>query len=199
MLLREKTYPDDVLIELIAQDNKEAFALIYDRYWKKLYTTAFRAIGEQQDAEDILQEVFLSLWNRRREIRLRGSLAAYLETSVRYKAINYIEKHITQRNFLALFADTAVQSAHLTPELTLRLKEMNVLIGKTVDAMPPKMQEVYQLSRQQQLSHKEIAELLNISAETVKKHIQHALKLIKEALACSAIPLWVLWECCRVL
>ena len=79
-----------------------------------------------------------------------------------------------------------------SPEIQLQLKEVKKTIHNTVAKMPPKMREVYRLSRQEHLSHKEIAEKLDISIETVKKHIQHALQLIKTSLGYTSLILCLL-------
>jgi RNA polymerase sigma-70 factor (family 1) len=177
------THTDDVLLTRMSNDDQEAFTLIYRRYWEELFVTAAKALRGQQEAEDVVQDVFLSIWNRRKELHIEGSLDAYLQVSVRYKAIHYIEKNITRRDYLALLTDVAVNNLPASIEIQLQLKEVQETIHNTVAQMPPKMQEVYRLSRQQHLTHKEIAKQLGISVETVKKHIQHAMQLIKTALA----------------
>lgn len=175
-------YSDEELLNLMKQDDEGAFSLLYRRYWERLFITAARVLRSRNDASDVVQDVFLSLWNRRRDLDIKGSIQAYLQISARYKAIQFIEKNIVRRDYLSLLTDIAVTSSGLSPELQMQFKELEQVIHNTVAAMPPKMQEVYLLSRQQQLSHKEIAEKLGISVETVKKHIQHALQLIKTAM-----------------
>jgi RNA polymerase sigma-70 factor (family 1) len=187
-------YTDDVLLSRMREDDSEAFTLIYRRYWEDLFVTAAKALRGKEEASDVLQDVFLSLWNRRKEITIEGSLAAYLQTSVRYKAIHYIEKNITRRDYLALLTDVAVSTLPASAEIQLQLKEVQQIIHAAVATMPERMREVYQLSRHEHLTHKEIAERLGISTETVKKHIQHALQLIKTALGYSAISIPLLLE-----
>jgi RNA polymerase sigma-70 factor (ECF subfamily) len=177
----EISQTDGVLLLQMAEEDEAAFTALYRRYWEQLFVTAAKVLRGKEEASDVVQDVFLSLWNRRRELVITGSVAAYLQTSVRYKAIHYIEKNIIRRDYLALLTDTAVNIMP-TPETQLQLKEVQAVIQNIVTQMPPKMREVYQLSRQQHLTHNEIAARLGISAETVKKHIQHALQLIKTAL-----------------
>jgi RNA polymerase sigma-70 factor (ECF subfamily) len=171
------------------QDDEGAFALIYRRYGERLYATASRVLRSSTDAADVVQDVFLALWNRRRELQITDSLEAYLQTSARYKAIQFIKKNIVRRDYLALLADVAVNTTAGSPELQVQFKEIQRVIHDTVAQMPPKMQEVYLLSRQEQLTHKEIADRLGISTETVKKHIQHALQLIRTAMGYASITL----------
>lgn len=174
---------DERLLQLMAEGDKEAFAILYKRHWEDLFITAARALRGKNEAADVVQDVFLSIWKRKNELNLQGSLSAYLHTSVRYKCIHYIEKNITQRDYLARLAEMSVTASAPNAEMNLQVQETLRSINKAVAKMPPKMQEVYMLSRQECLSYKEIADLLGISVETVKKHIQHALQLIRQDMA----------------
>ncbi len=170
---------DQELLQQMADDNRRAFTMLYRRYWEDLFITAAKALRGKGEAADVVQDVFLSLWNRRNELNIQGSLAAYLHTSVRYKCIHYIEKNITRRDYLLQLSEVEVSNSSENAEVNLQLKEMQQTVSNTVAKMPAKMQEVYKLSRQEHLSYKEISERMGISVETVKKHIQHALHLIR--------------------
>ena len=173
-------FTDEQLLQQMVEDDRQAFTMLYHRYWEDLFITAVKALRGKEAAADVVQDVFLSLWNRRNELNIQGLLAAYLHTGVRYKCIHYIEKNITRRDYLVQLAEVAVSSSSANAEINLELKEMQQTINKAVAKMSPKMQEVYKLSRQEHLSYKEISDYMNISVETVKKHIQHALQLIKK-------------------
>jgi RNA polymerase sigma-70 factor (family 1) len=191
----QSVHSDEVLLRLMSSDDQEAFTLLYRRYWEDLFVTAAKALRGKEEAADVVQDVFLSLWNRRHKLNIEGSLAPYLQTSIRYKAIHYIEKNITRRDYLTLLIDVAVNTLPPSAEIRLQLKEVELAIHSTVASMPQKMREVYRLSRQEYLSHKEIADKLGISVETVKKHIQHALQLIKSTLSYTSVsfPLLLLY------
>lgn len=173
---------NEQLLQQMATGDRQAFTELYKRYWEELFITAAKALRGKEEAADVVQDVFLSLWNRRNELKLLGSLAAYLHTSVRYKCIHYIEKNITRRDYLVQFTELIVSESPASAESNLQLKDVQQTIDKIVSGMPAKMQEVYKLSRHQQLSYKEIAEKMRVSVETVKKHIHHALHLIKKDL-----------------
>jgi RNA polymerase sigma-70 factor (ECF subfamily) len=175
-------YTDEELLQLISGDDQDAFTMIYDRYWQELFVTAVKALRSRQEAEDVLQDVFLSLWRRRKELIIEESLSAYLHTSIRYKAIHYIEKNIHRRDYLDVFMEVAIQTISPSADIQLQLKEVQEAIRETVAKMPPKMQEVYHLSRGEHLSHREIAEKMGISVKTVKKHSQRAVQVLKTAL-----------------
>ncbi|MBN8859859.1 MAG: RNA polymerase sigma-70 factor [Sphingobacteriales bacterium] len=175
-------YTDKELLERISENDSTAFTILYRRYWEEMFVVAVKALREKTNAADVIQDVFLSLWNRRHTLKIEGSLINYLHTAVRYKAIHHIEKNVTRRDYLAVLADVSVNWLPPNAEVDLQLEELQKALSSAVTKMPPKMQQVYILSRQQQLSHKEIAEQLSVSVETVKKHIQHALQLIKTAI-----------------
>ncbi|MEO8860300.1 MAG: RNA polymerase sigma-70 factor [Ginsengibacter sp.] len=173
---------DEQLLQQMAGGDRQAFTELYKRYWEDLFITSAKALRGKEAAADVVQDVFLSLWNRRNELKLQGSIAAYLHTSVRYKCIHYIEKNTTRRDYLVQLAEVAINNSSPNAEINLQLKEMQRTIKNSVAKMPPKMQEVYKLSRQEHLSYKEISDYMSISVETVKKHIQHALQLIRKDL-----------------
>lgn len=170
---------NNLLFKEMNDTNEELFTSVYRQYWEALFITAVKVLRDKEEAADIVQDVFLSFWKRRNELNIEGSLAAYLHTSVRYKCIQNIKKNITRRDYLQILSEA--ESGNFLPraESDLQLKELQQNINNTVANMPCKMQKVYNLSRNQHLSHKEIAGDMSISVETVKKHIQHAMNLIK--------------------
>lgn len=174
--------PDEMLLQQMAAGDKTAFTVLYRRYWEELFVIAVKVLGNKEEAADVVQDIFLSFWNRRDELTLQASLAAYLHTSVRYKCIHYMEKNNTRRDYLFLLASPDTNTSAASADTNLDLKEIHHIVGQAIAKMPPKMQEVYKLSREKHLSHKEIAEYLNVSSETVKKHIQHALHIIRQDL-----------------
>ncbi len=173
---------DQQLLQRMAEGDRCAFTMLYRRYWEDLFITAAKSLRGKEEAADVVQDVFLSLWNRRNDLNLRSSLAAYLHTGVRYNCIHYIEKNITRRDYLVQLAEVTISSSFPNAEINLQLNEMQQTVHRIVAKMPPKMQEVYKLSRQEHLSYKEIAENMSISVETVKKHIRNALHLIRKDL-----------------
>lgn len=163
----------------MTKGDEAAFSILYNRYWKELFMLATKMLRGEEEAADVLQDVFLTLWRRREQLAIEGSLAAYLHSSVRYKVRDYIAKHITRRDYLALLTDTAIHVLPASSEIRLELKEVQRRIYDTVAKMPARMREAYQLNREQHFSYKEIAEKMSISPETARKQVQNALELIK--------------------
>lgn len=170
------------LLTRIAEGDTDAFSQLYNRYWNELFSLAAKMLRGEEEAADVLQDVFYSLWQRRGDLVVQGSIAAYLHTSVRYKVRDYIAKNITRRDYLSLLTDTAVHILPPNSQLRLELKEAQQAIQSTVDRMPARMREAYTLRREQHLSYAEIAEKMGTSPETARKQVQHALNLIKNSL-----------------
>lgn len=164
----------------MARDDKDALGIIYERYWEPLYTSAYRIFKEKEACEDIVQDIFLKLWINRRKLIITTSLQAYLFTAVRYKVFQRIER---TRTHLQLFEniEQRLQNASDT-EVQLYQKELQAKVLRIVDYLPEKCQQIYRLSREEQLSHKEIAERLSITTKTVENQLTIALRRIRAGL-----------------
>lgn len=171
---------------MLKHGDEVAFTTLYDRYWADIYRNAMKLLGDANDAEDVVQELFESIWKRREVLQINGAMAAYLHTSARYISLHLIEKNVTK----AEYAD-ALQLAEIPlVESHMDAKTLESAIDKIIDTLPDKMKMVFLLSRREHLSHKEIAEQLQISEETVKKQVYNALKAIRQHLG--AVPLGML-------
>ena len=169
---------DEQLLHLLTKDDKQAFAEIYDRYWEQMSLYVLKITRSPEDACDIVQDVFVSIWKRRYELNISGSMKAYLLKSVRNLSIRYIERNINKQNFLNSLS-AYYQHKDIPVMNAFELQEFESRLAGVVARLPHKMQEVYVLSRHENLSHKEIAQRLGIAETTVKKQVSNALKLIR--------------------
>jgi len=172
---------DGELVTLLAEGNPDAFSAIYERYWERMVDYAVRLTRSEEEAADIVQEVFVSIWRRKANIAVDDTLAPYLLKSTRNLCLQYIERNFKKHAFLERF------SKHMSSSLSLLDDKIDVerLRGRieiVVDQLPSKMRTIYILSRAEQLSHKEIALRLGIAETTVKKQISNALKIISSSL-----------------
>lgn len=182
-------FSDKQLVTLLQAGDRKAYAEIYDRFQGVLYTYAYRMVHDEEEAADLVQEVLLYLWEKREAIQLTNSLANYLYAAVRYRFFNLLDKERVRQNYaesLAAFADRSVYQT----DFALREKELAALIEDAVQHLPPKMREVFEWSRKEQLSHREIADKLGITEKTVKNQINGALKILRKQLGNHAI--WLL-------
>ena len=185
-------HTDQILLRQLSQNDQAAFTAIYERYWKSLFREAMNVIRSQKEAEDCVQEVFVSLWNRRQALSIT-TLRAYLHTAVRYQCIDRIEKNMIRGGYLEDFT-TYLEANQTMPSIEEELyaRELAANIDQVMDKMPDKMREVFRLSRQEQLTHREIATRLQISEETVKKQIYLALKFLKSNLGNASLAMIII-------
>lgn len=178
-----KQLPDIALLELIqVADDRAAFDELYRRYWRKLYMAAYAKLQNDADAKDCLQDVFVALWHKRKEINIHSSADAYLYMALKYRVLNLIRSRSNYGRHLDLFAAIppgAMQAA----DDRLALQEIQQLIRTAIAEMPEKMREIYVLSRQQNLSIADMAQQLGLSIQTVKNQLSNALRRIKAKLS----------------
>lgn len=169
---------DIELIELLRKGDRLAFTAVYNRYNKLLYRFAFKRLGNKEEVNDLLHDLFLSLWAKHEELRLTFTLSTYLYKAVRNRIINIIaHKQITAR-YVESF-NNYVNTVYSTTDHLVRHNELSALIDKEIATLPKKMRQVFDLSRKTNYSRKEIADALGLSEQTVKSHMHHALKNLK--------------------
>lgn len=172
------SYNDDDLVSLLKEGDLEAFTAIHNRYYGILYRHAYSRIQEREEVKDILQEIFIYLWNNKEDLAFSSSLSAYLCTAVRNKILNIYKHEKVKSGYVESFQAFLENSAPL-PDEAIRTKQLVALVEKEVESLPPQMRLIFQMSRNGHLSHREIAEELNISPLTVKKQINGSLKILR--------------------
>jgi RNA polymerase sigma-70 factor (ECF subfamily) len=169
---------DSELLSAFKTGDQSAFKLLYERYWQLLYVSACKIIKDDDEAKDVVQEVFISLLGKAAQLDIQGSVANYLYTAVRYKVLDAISRQKVRADYAESITDFVTNQNYSTDRLVLE-KEITLEIEKEIQNLPEKMKEVFELSRKSNLSHKQIAEVLNISDKTVKKQISNAIKILK--------------------
>jgi RNA polymerase sigma-70 factor (family 1) len=184
---------DQQLLASLRSGDGAAFTEIYERYWSKLLVYTMRAIRRQPDAEDIVQELFVSIWRRRHELVIDSALSTYLYNSVRYLAIRHIEKNSTYADYLQRLALRITVGEGMVPGVEAEIfgRELEEQIDQLILQLPEKMQEVFILSRRHYLSYKEIADHLSISEETVRKQVYKSLQILRSRLG--PLPVGILF------
>jgi RNA polymerase sigma-70 factor (ECF subfamily) len=161
-------------------DDEQAFALLFHRYWEELYIAAGKRLGHAAGTKDIVQEIMASLWMKRHALSTSedGSLKAYLYTLLRYRIFDAIaqdrQKEISYNVFQQLLG---LQQSHVLEEVIS--KELFRVIYEEIEAMPPTMKKVMQLSERQGYSNPEIATQLELSEKTVRNLTSLALGRIR--------------------
>lgn len=177
-------YSDQQLVALMKAGEESAFNEIYSRYGMPLYHQANQMLRDTETAKDLVQELFITLWSNVDQIRADVNLAGYLYIAVRNRVFKLIEKGRVRNDYLNAIAKYASDVSTETMD-DLDEKELSLILQQEIDRLPPRMKEVFELSRKDNLSHREIADQLGISDKTVKKQINNVLKILRTKLGCS--------------
>ncbi len=172
------TLSDEALFELLKEGRKDAYEEIYHRFKGVLYAHAYRMLGDREEVRDLLQEVFVVLWSKREELFIKN-VSAYLYSSIRNRVIDRASRQRNRNKYLESISFYAEHHSYQVPDRILYEKELRTLIEAEVEALPERMRLVFQMSRKEHLSHKEIGEKLGISETTVRKQVNNALKILR--------------------
>lgn len=169
---------DSHLIAQIRQGNRLAFSALYLRYWEGLYRFAYGILKDEDQAKDILQDIFFALWRNRESLEIKA-VAAYLYRSVRYEVTRALRKGQLKGAHEEYLAGLPSPDSS---ETQIDLAELESQVKESLDRMPRKSREVFYLSRFEDLSNKEIAEKLCLSQRTVEWHISSALQHLRQSM-----------------
>lgn len=176
MQIYEK-HTDSQLTGLLKKGDREAFTAIYERFFAVLYIHAFNRLKDKDEAKDVVQNLFIKLWNKRDSVDF-SNLSNYLYTAVRNGVMNVVSHKAVESKYISTLPQSVVIADCITDH-RLRERQLADIIAKEIELLPPKMREVFQLSRFHNLSHKEIAEQLGISEQSVRSHVKNALKILR--------------------
>ncbi|WP_345954904.1 sigma-70 family RNA polymerase sigma factor [Mucilaginibacter sp. PAMB04168] len=168
---------DANLWNLVIDDDYRAFTVLFQRHWVRLYKTALNYIKDEQVCEELIHNLFLNLWNRKRYLNI-NNFSAYLKVSLRYHVYAQLKKQKTSPIELQEdLCDTVYELNAAYEKLCYR--DMEDELHKQMKTLPLRCQEIFKLSRTEQLSNTEIAVKLGISKRTVENQITVALKYIR--------------------
>jgi RNA polymerase sigma-70 factor (family 1) len=177
-MLAYSSLTDTQLVNLLKEGDDMAFTQIYERYWAILLRHARRMLQDDEETRDVLQDVFSTLWNDADTLQIKVSLSAYLYSLTRNRILNIMARGKVKANYL-LSLDDFMENGHVPTDHRIREKQLSERIEQELALLPPKMREVFELSRKQHLSYNEIALRLHISDNTVKKQMSNALHQLR--------------------
>jgi RNA polymerase sigma-70 factor (family 1) len=171
---------DEQLVIKLSEGNKSAFEAIYDRYWYKLFCICYHQLGSKEEAEELVHDLFESLWNRRKESNIRH-LSAYLVISMKNLITNAVKSKITWSRYKEYVIMQQMQENALTED-TAAFTDLSQALDNALKKLPEKTSRIFQLSRFENQSVKDIARELNLSEKAVEYHITKSLKVLKDHL-----------------
>jgi RNA polymerase sigma-70 factor (family 1) len=172
-------YDEKELLSRLADGDQGALTSIYQQYWQPLFISAYNIIKDKNACEDIVQEIFIQLWLKRESLQIRESLKSYLHAATRYQVFRHIRNMPVKQE---LFEQLDERLTTSSTDQALLQKDLHQQINKVVADLPDKCQQIYRLSREEYLSHKEIAERLGISTKTVENQLTIALRRLRISL-----------------
>lgn len=170
-------YDEEILFASIRKGDKAAFAELFNRYWSKAFSMAYQKLNDQDATEEIVQELFISLWNRRESLSIHN-FSAYLYTSIKNKCLNYIESKIIERKHWAYYKQFIPQADHETEKM-VSYDVLLEAINTSMESLPKKTRRVFQLNRLEGRSVSEIANVLNLSEKAIEYHLARSLKHLR--------------------
>lgn len=168
--------PDSELLKCIGEGDKAAFHEIYVRHWREVFLHSYKRVRNKQVAEELTQNLFLSLWERRKTDI--NDLRLWLLGAVKFAVINYYKAQIVHEKYESYVRGNALEETYSTEQLTL-FKDLSASIEKGISLLPLKTRQVFTLSRFENRSTKEISRDLGISEKAVEYHITQSLKWMR--------------------
>jgi len=175
-------YSEAEIIAHVAEGDDKSFSLLYERYYSKVYGIAFKILKSAPYAEDVLQDVFIKIWNNRTKLKEVNDFNAYLNAVTRNHIFNQLRKKAHESYYIKEQASINTADTNQTIDDVL-YHELNRSLLEAVSKLPPQQKKIFQLSRMHGLKQEEIADSLKISLGTVKKHMMVSLKFIRSYLS----------------
>jgi len=176
------SYSDQQLVLLFKQGDKNAFAEIYGRYHTLLFLYAVKKLSDEEGAKDIIQEVFVSLWNTRDNFIEGAPIAPFLYRSVLNRVRNIFRNQEVSQEYIASLQSTINERHETSADYLVREKDIQAMIELEISNLPDRMRQIFELRRKKYLSNKEIAIELNLSEHTVATQIKNALRTLRKKL-----------------
>lgn len=191
----KKNRLDSKFVQLLKEGDMAGFDAIYNRYCRKLHGFVMMYLKQEEDAEEIVQEVFIKVWNARQKIDVYASFESFLFTIAYNSTMSLLRKRLTEaksRDYLK--AVQQIESGGSAID-ELQYQELKAQLQALLKQLTPRQKEIFSLSRDEGLSHSEIAEKLNLSESTVNNHLVATLKFLKKHLGNNLSVSMLLFYC----
>lgn len=188
-------YNEASLLQRVAADDEQAYRHLFDLHWNRIHQLALSFLKHPEEARDAVQLVFIRLWEKRRYLREVEDFDAWLFIMARNTIMNQLSRKAAE---VIIPADELSLEDELTPEALMEYKQTAMMIQEAITRLPPQQSLIFKLSREQGLTHAQIAHQLNIAPATVKSHIIRALQTVRtyvrERGGHALLVIWLLTE-----
>jgi RNA polymerase sigma-70 factor (family 1) len=171
------SWPDDALLQALAANDRTAFAEIYERYWYRVFAVAYRKLKSREVAEELVQDLFATLWHKRAEQSI-GQLEYYLLAAINRRVIGYLRAHQVRAAYADYCRRYQTEASQET-EHSLAASDLSEAFAKALLRLPEQSREIFRLSRLEHVPVAEIALRLNLSPKAVEYHLTKSLKLLR--------------------
>lgn len=168
---------DEVLLRNLRNDDSKAFEQIFKKYWQKLYLIAKAKLLSHDDAEEVIQGIFSTLWEKRRTLIIHD-LSHYLQVSVKNRVLNHIRQNITKEKYWSHYRTFLPTHNDVTTE-AVAFDDLDHALQDAVESLPEKSRQVFRLSRVEGRTNAEIANMLALSEKSIEYHLTKSLKDLK--------------------
>jgi RNA polymerase sigma-70 factor (family 1) len=170
---------NDDLLSALKKGHTKALELMYMKYWEALYDDALIRTQNEDVAKDIVQEIFISIWEKRENLNVKDSIQGYLHQAVKYRVINFFRNELTADNHYQEM-QYAYNSRESSSDQQLMAKELQGELDEAIANMPGQMRLIFMMSRQEQKSIDEISLELGLNKQTIKNQLSLAVKVLKK-------------------
>ena len=184
-----QVYEQDMAPTKVLNDEKH-LEEVFKQNFRRLYTYAFSIVKNEIIAEEMVQNVFLRIWEKRDTMNISTSATAYLYKSVYHESLNYLRHRKVQESFLS-YASKSQQFYTAPADDKIQLSELQQELQQALNELPEQCRTIFQMSRFEELKYREIADRLGLSVKTVENQIGKALKILRNKLS-DFLPLFIL-------
>jgi len=181
MVTGKKYDEEQFVFSRMVEGDKDAFRFFFDKYYIDLCNLVNIYIHDEAMAEEIVQDIYIYLWEKKGNIQIKSSVKAYLLKASKNKSLNYLRNEKAKMNFREKLRE-ASEIDYEIPANALDARQLREIIENAIKSLPEKCREIYRLAKENELSYKEIAEELGISVKTVENQMGIALKKLREQL-----------------
>jgi RNA polymerase sigma-19 factor, ECF subfamily len=174
-------FQDEQMAQLLSRRDEAAFEQVFKTHYKNLRAYAFTILRDEDEAEEMVQQVFFKLWERSENLSFSGPVAAYLYRAVHNESLNFLKHQKVKAGHQLHVAYSMKNKSEHEPGKMMR-KELENKFREALNELPEQCRTIFQLSRFEDMKYKEIAEKLDISVKTVENHMGKALKLLRTKL-----------------